>query len=247
MSIFRTVAKQCQTPGCRELQKRVGRHEGFCKECQQPLGEIRGPDWRWIGIIGLALVVLGLLSVWLPFQLKAALARREARQKVVSTPAEPVPISPPKRSPAGEGPGLSPEETSRRSLQSGHTLAAKGQYAAARKAYRDAVASDPKNATAWADLGLAAALTGHSEEALDCYTKALELEPHHWLAHYNLGLFLGRRGDREQALFHLQQAFAATPDRQRRGALERDLRATSLPAQLRNDHRFAALLEGETP
>jgi tetratricopeptide (TPR) repeat protein len=223
MSIFwAVVAKQCRTPGCGEVQRRADRHEGFCKECQQPLGEIRGLDvWR-ISLITLGLAVLTLTLIWLPPRLKAALARREpsppAQREVTST------------------------QSLEQNQQRGHELASQGRYEAARRAFRSAVESDPTDATAWANLGLAASLTNHQEEALDCYTRALRLEPSHWLAHYNLGLFWDRRGDRERALEHLERAFAALPGPGQRGDLERDLRSASISAPLRNDPRFVALL-----
>lgn len=102
------------------------------------------------------------------------------------------------------------------------------------------------DATAWANLGLAYALGNRPDEALRCYHKALQLDPGHWLAHYNLGLFWARRGDQDRALGHLTQAFAGPLDPSRRQDLVRDLQSVEIPAGLREDPRFTALLAGSS-
>lgn len=225
MSIFRTVvAKQCEQSGCGRYRRRVGGHEGFCEECGQPLGPIMGWDVRRIALaIGgpLALLLLALAVLALRERLDAraagALAAETRRQL----------------------------DESRQALERGHQLAALRRFAEASREFRRAVESDPGNANAWANLGLAEAAAGDERQALDSYGRALQIEPENWLAHYNLGLLWARRGDADRAFRHLEDAFTALPDRasRERQLLEGDLRTTA-PATLRRDPRFAALLAG---
>ena len=135
---------------------------------------------------------------------------------------------------------------SRRHFEEGQRLAAQGRYADAQREYQTCVDGDPQNAGAWCNLGLATAALGQEKEALAYYGKALQIDPQNGFTHYNLGLLFARRGDAENALEHLARAFAAAPDpaSPERRAMLGDLQAATLPAALRQDPRFVALLTG---
>jgi tetratricopeptide (TPR) repeat protein len=221
MPILRIViAKECRQPGCKQFGRRLGAHEGFCEECGHPLLSVSGWDLRRIALAALAVAVVAGM-VLAAGALAVHLAHRPPRL-----------------------PDDSRSQEARRSIESGLQLAAAGRYAEARDQYRRAVENDAENAIAWTDLGVANAALGSEQQAVDCYGRALRIDPGSWLAHYNLGLLLARRGESEQALRHLEAAFAARPDpaSPERRSMASDLRSAAVPAAIRREPRFAALL-----
>lgn len=266
MPILRSVvAMRCEQPGCQRSGQRMASHERFCEGCQEPLAPVLG--WN-LGRIALAIggpLVLASVS----YALISFIANRprplseERRQRLAAwvREADGDRVVAPREKAALDDlvkkERLDPQavagfvaearqllEESRRANESGHRLAAQGRYAEARLQFRRAVENDPGNAMAWVNLGLANAASGNEQEAFEGYDRALRLDPENWLAHYNLGLLKARRGDLDQALRHLENAFAARPDPaspERRSMVD-DLRATAVPAALRRDPRFAALL-----
>jgi tetratricopeptide (TPR) repeat protein len=77
--------------------------------------------------------------------------------------------------------------------------------------YRKAIALDPRNASAHANLGNALADKGEVEGAIACYRKAIALDPKLALAHYNLGNALYARKDVAGAIACFRKAIAANP------------------------------------
>lgn len=266
MSIFRNVvAKQCEQPGCKRHQLQVGWNEGFCEECGQALVPILGWDLRAIALAVGSPILVVLLGYGLFFYLahrpRPLTEERRQRLEVWVRDADRDRIVTEKEKAALNGlvrqERLDPaaasafvsevrrhREESRQSFERGHSLAVQGQYAEARGEFQRAVASDPENAAAWANLGAANAASGKEQEAVESYSRALQLDPKNWLAHYNLGLLWARRGNTDQALRHLDQAFAILPDpaSPERKSMAADLQA-SAPATLRKDPRFAMLLD----
>jgi tetratricopeptide (TPR) repeat protein len=266
MSIFRQViAQECQDGGCSRRGLRLDPNARFCEECQRPLVPVAALSVPRVALAVLAPLALTAAGVSLAFYLahrpqpldaarrgvldgwvRAAFADAvvNAREK-----AELSRIVEQERLEAPLADAYVAEirghlEESRRALERGARLAGEHRYEEARQEFQRAVDNDPRNATAWVNLGLAKAACGQEGEALAPYLKALEIDPESWLAHYNLGLLLARQGDREQALQHLEKALAEVPDPaspQRRSMLA-DLRVSAGDTPLDGDPRFAALL-----
>lgn len=263
MPIFRSVvAKQCDQPGCTRHRQRVDLHAGFCEECEAPLVAVFGANPRNITLAIVGPVVLTLLVFFLAnrprplteerrHQLEAW--GREADRDGFVTPQEEAVLADLVERERLDSEAVSKllaearrlRAESRSAAERGHRLAAQHLYAEAGREYLRAVESDPGNATAWANLGLARAASGNEGEAVESYTRALEIEPGNWLAHYNLGLLWARRGDSEQALRHLEAAFAAVPDSAgpERRSMVADLQ-TSTPDSLKRNPRFRVLVAG---
>lgn len=264
-SLRKVVAKECVSPSCPRRGQRLAPHEGFCEGCGEPLAPVRG--WN-LPLIALALsmvlttvvVTCSLLyyAVHRPRPLTADLMRRitawvqTADRDRIVTSAEQAELDEltrqnrlePRVVAAFVSEARAKREESRLCLERGHRLVAERRYDEARKEFQSTLDDDPENAMAWANLGLADAVSGRDREALEAYNAALHLDPGNWLAHYNLGLFWARRGERELALSNLEDAFAAVPDRQsrERRSMLADLRVTGVPAELRREPRFRALL-----
>jgi tetratricopeptide (TPR) repeat protein len=263
----RVVAKQCRNPRCKVFERRVGVHEGFCEDCGHPLDPVLGWDPLRTGLaigapLGLMLAAYALASFLAsrPHPLSGvsrraieAWAREVDRERAV-TPRRQAEldelVSRERLDPRAVARLVAETrrrvEEARGGVERGLRYAAVGRYSEALQEYQRAVETDPENATAWADLGLANAASGREKEALDGYCRALKIDPGNWLAHYNLGLLWARRGDSEQALRHLEQAFAAQPDpaSPEHRSMASDLQAAALPAPIRSDSRFVALLRG---
>lgn len=135
-------------------------------------------------------------------------------------------------------------ESAHQSLARGKEFLREEKYAEARLEILRATQSDPRDAVAWANLGVVNIAMGRLEEARNCYSKALQLDSGNWVAHYNLGLLSERNGDRETAFRHFEQALAAlgpAAARERKAVIENLLHEPAL-AELRQDSRFPDLL-----
>ncbi len=86
-----------------------------------------------------------------------------------------------------------------------------GRYADAAQAWRVATEHDPKDAAAFASLGLDLARLGKYPEAVTAYRKALRLDPHILGLQLDLGLALFKQGKLDEAIPPLRQAVAAAP------------------------------------
>jgi tetratricopeptide (TPR) repeat protein len=268
MPILRSVvAKECGKPGCKRQGLRVGVHEAFCQECGLPLASVQGWDPQRItlavgGPVGLMLLAYGL-AFFIAHQPRPltddSRKRLEAWVREVDNDRVVRPRKKAELDGLVERERLDPQtvagfvaeaqrrlEQGRAGVENGLRFAAAGRYAEALREYQRAVENDPENATAWADLGVANSAAGREKEALNGFTKALQVDPGNWLAHYNLGMLWARRGDTDQALQHLEKAFAARPDpaSSEHRSMTSDLRAAALPAAIRRDPRFLALLPG---
>jgi tetratricopeptide (TPR) repeat protein len=78
--------------------------------------------------------------------------------------------------------------------------------------WQDAVAKQPDNERAHANLGVALADRQRAEEAIVEYQKALELSPDYAEAHNNLGLALVDRQRADEAIVHYHKAMELHPD-----------------------------------
>jgi tetratricopeptide (TPR) repeat protein len=264
-SLRRIVAKECVRPGCPRRGQRLDPREGFCEACGEPLAPVFGWDPRPI-VLALGATLTTMLVTCGPLYYLAHRPRpltddvrrrlaswvKEADRDRIVTPGEQAELDEltrrdrlePRVVAAFVAEVRGKREESRRHLERGHRLAAERRYAEARREFQGALDEDPENAMAWANLGLADAVSGRDREALDAYNMALRLDHGNWLAHYDLGLFWARRGQRELALAHLEDAFAAVPDPQsrERRSMVADLRAAAVPAALQRDSRFQELL-----
>lgn len=131
-------------------------------------------------------------------------------------------------------------------LKTGLGFVSAGDFMRAHAAFDRATALDPMNATAWANLGAAAAKLGRSTEAIRAYEHSLTLDPDNWLAHYNLACLLTRAGERTEAIEHVARAVAqlrrTTQTREELASYIANIRADSALKPLHADSRFAALL-----
>jgi tetratricopeptide (TPR) repeat protein len=264
-SLRKVIAKECVSPSCSRRGQRFAPHEGFCEGCGEPLAPVRGWNSPLIalasgGVLATVVVTCSLLYyvVHRPHPLTADLTRRitawvkEADRDRLVTPAEQAELDEltrrnrlePRVVAAFVAEVRAKREESRLSLERGHRLVAERRYDEARREFQSALDDDPENAMGWANLGLTDAVSGRDREALEAYNAALHIDPGNWLAHYNLGLYWARRGERELALSNLEDAFAAVPDPQsrERRSMVADLRVTGVPAELRREPRFRALL-----
>jgi tetratricopeptide (TPR) repeat protein len=76
------------------------------------------------------------------------------------------------------------------------------EYSLAEKHYRAAIASDPRYALAYFDLGNVLDETGRVQEAIQTYRTALQLAPTYADAHYNLALAYEKTQQPRKALPH---------------------------------------------
>jgi Flp pilus assembly protein TadD len=65
--------------------------------------------------------------------------------------------------------------------------------------FQKAVEMNPRNTSAWNNLGLAYARSGHAETAEKAYRQALHLDPGHLRARWNLAELLERTGRGKEA------------------------------------------------
>jgi protein O-mannosyl-transferase len=87
----------------------------------------------------------------------------------------------------------------------------RGDLAHAIAGYREAVAAEPDDADARAELGLALAMTGREPEALEQLTEAARLAPRSARAHAYLGFALSRAGRYAEALQEYDASLALAP------------------------------------
>jgi hypothetical protein len=196
---------------------------------------------RWVPLAAGGSLLAAIFLALYAGDLRSLMARAEAAARTREAGAPPLPHRP--SPPAAPAPRPGPDAA--RSLSRGETLAESGRYEEARTELARAVAADPQNPIAWADLGAANAKTGRRQEARNAYSKALDLAPDNWLAHYNLAVLLAREGDRDGALQHLEEFFSHVGSlaEVRSRAIE-DLRRDSLLRELLNDPRISALAGG---
>ena len=87
-----------------------------------------------------------------------------------------------------------------------------GEYAAAERAFRQALESDPDSAVARSKLGVALAQQGRLDEAIAEFSKALSLRPTYAPAYSNLGNAYREKGMLPEALVAYERALAVDPD-----------------------------------
>jgi tetratricopeptide (TPR) repeat protein len=80
-------------------------------------------------------------------------------------------------------------------------------YAAAEKAYRQALHLDPSSYQAYTRLGILARTQDQDERALQYYQQALELNPRYAQAYSSMAIIEMRRGNDRQALEHAEKGW----------------------------------------
>jgi lipoprotein NlpI len=85
-------------------------------------------------------------------------------------------------------------------VEYGMSNGAKGDLAAAVKAFDQAISIDPKYAPAYYNRGFAYALEGKSNDAISNYDQAIQLDPNYMAAFYQRGSLKGEKGDFNAAL-----------------------------------------------
>jgi tetratricopeptide (TPR) repeat protein len=91
-------------------------------------------------------------------------------------------------------------------------LASKGRFDEAIAEWEKALASEPGDARAHNNLGVALAHQGRYDEAIPHYEKALELDSQYVVIHFNLGRALAAKGRLDEAIAHLETAVEHSPD-----------------------------------
>ena len=87
-----------------------------------------------------------------------------------------------------------------------------GQFAAAERVCRRAIARTPRHARAWCLLGAVQRHQGQMEAAREAYAKALSLDPDFAAAHGNLGEWFLARGEASAAMAHIKRALDLDPN-----------------------------------
>jgi Flp pilus assembly protein TadD len=100
---------------------------------------------------------------------------------------------------------------SRQFVTVGTTALRERRFAAAAEAFRKALAADPRDAAAWANLGVAQEGLGDPAGAEQSYRKAVELDPADERANYNLGTLLAARGNPQEGIGYLETAARLDP------------------------------------
>ncbi|PIU47299.1 MAG: hypothetical protein COS94_07960 [Candidatus Hydrogenedentes bacterium CG07_land_8_20_14_0_80_42_17] len=101
---------------------------------------------------------------------------------------------------------LNGSQKARAYLVQGLILDRKGDLDATLKAFRQAVASDPRNADAYYNLGVVEARLRSYDSAVDALRVAIRLNPNHAGAHTQLGNIFAARGLREEAIREYETA-----------------------------------------
>lgn len=96
-------------------------------------------------------------------------------------------------------------------LREGAAAAARGHWAAARRAFEDAVQIDPRIAAAHFNLGVALAALGESGAAVRAYRDAIRRAPDFTEAFVNLGVELSKLGKPGEAVPYLLRAVRLSP------------------------------------
>jgi tetratricopeptide repeat protein len=87
-----------------------------------------------------------------------------------------------------------------------------GQFAQAEQLYRQALASEPTNASAWCYLGMAYHDQDRLSDALFAYDQAIGFDPNLAAAHQNMGKTLGRLRRFDEAIAAFDRAIRLQPD-----------------------------------
>jgi tetratricopeptide (TPR) repeat protein len=91
-------------------------------------------------------------------------------------------------------------------LRRGQRFGKEGRFDLAEGAFRAAVASDPGNAEAAANLGISLANLGRTDEAQKYLIESLRLDDSSAVAHFSLGAVYDRQGDDESAIAQYRSA-----------------------------------------
>ncbi|MGB3404804.1 MAG: tetratricopeptide repeat protein [Microcoleaceae cyanobacterium] len=94
----------------------------------------------------------------------------------------------------------------------GKALQGMGQTESAIDCYKNVIALQPGNVTAYNNLGSCYALLKQWKNAIICYQKAIQLQPDLAIAYQNLGRVWKRSGQMEKAADCFYQAFQIQPD-----------------------------------
>jgi Flp pilus assembly protein TadD len=97
-------------------------------------------------------------------------------------------------------------------LDAGETHLHAGEYAAAERAFRDAVAAVPDSPLAHSKLGVALAQQGHLDQAITEFSRAVALHPGYAPAYSNLGNAYRQKGMTAEAVAAYERAVALDPD-----------------------------------
>jgi tetratricopeptide (TPR) repeat protein len=117
-------------------------------------------------------------------------------------------------------------------LRRGQRFGKEGRFDLAEEAFRAAVASDPNNAEAVANLGISLANLGRTEEAQRRLAESLRMDDTNALAHFSLGVVLDRQGRDEAAINEYRAALARDPNNvQARAYLADAKMRTGLPLE----------------
>lgn len=87
-----------------------------------------------------------------------------------------------------------------------------GEFAAAERAFRDAVAAAPDSAIAHSKLGVALAQQGQLDAAIAEFSRAVALHPGYAPAHSNLGNAFREKGMTAEAIVAYERAVALDPE-----------------------------------
>ena len=126
-------------------------------------------------------------------------------------------------------------------LLRGKELMTKGSFDHARKAFEDAIAVDPSEASGYSGIGVTFYARNQYTDALLWYKKALDIDPDFGDAYYNMACIYALEDKKELALRYLRIAilnnYLATYDPE-------DIAKDEDFAKLREDPEFRALLRG---
>lgn len=130
-------------------------------------------------------------------------------------------------------------EADARALTSAHadTLFAHQQWSEAASAYRDLAREEPSSFRSWYRLGFCYASLSRWDEAIDAYRHAESLPGPPWIARYNMACAYANDERPDSAFAVLERVVASGYRQPGQIRNDPDLRG------LRNDPRFAALLE----
>ena len=97
-------------------------------------------------------------------------------------------------------------------LRRGQRFAKEGRFDLSEDAFRAAVASDPGNAEALANLGISLANLGRTEEAQKNLIESLHLDDNSAVAHFSLGVIYDRQGEDAAAIAQYRSAIERDPN-----------------------------------
>lgn len=93
----------------------------------------------------------------------------------------------------------------------GLTIRRNTDYRSAERMWSDVVAKRPENARALASLGVACAMAGRHQEALDAYERALRVDPRQPSAKANIGRAFSKLGRYEESVAAYREALEQNP------------------------------------